>query len=252
MTRTITAVLALVLLTVLDIHASVLQHGKAVHSTVYDNLIFETHLLVILQNVPSALNCICMCGQFNECLSLFYDKPNKLCRLHNVMVFSNADGVTSPGWTFYRYGESGCPFHLGFISNQEGLCVYLAVSSIYTYEEGQHLCEARNSRIITLETAEKRQAFQNLMNKLLENDDLYPLINGKQFYLGLKHDGSGWHWKSDESIQEEFIWGSGQPYCPSAPCACMTAFQIWNWKWNDISCSESHKVVCEYTGHLLK
>lgn len=174
---------AVVLLMIYSTSVDMLTENRwAVRFLKLDDLVFNAHFITDI-NTPTPVGCAYYCGQNIQCRSFFYSKTYQSCRLHNATVFSRDDGVQALSWTFYVFGHINCPIDEGFISYNADLCVYLAINSSFTFADGQKYCGEKMSNVISLQTNAKRNAFKDLMNTLMENSDLHPLIYHQQFLL---------------------------------------------------------------------
>lgn len=209
---------------------------RAYNDRTLDNLVFnDDYFLHERQGTKSLLECSLFCKDFIDCMSFCFKSIHEVCRLHSTGFYNRSDGVAEEGWKYYAYGDQSCPVNEGFVHvRSSNLCIHPSpMSSSYT--DARDYCSSKNSKVISLDTSTKSDAFVLLLQK----------HNYGDIFIGLRKFDGKWTWENDKELGSESKWRQGQPYCPSGSCLCVSALSSWDWFWNDTPCSTTNNFFCE-------
>ncbi|KAL4223661.1 hypothetical protein ACF0H5_017129 [Mactra antiquata] len=223
---------------------------SAHHFPLLDNLyIDDKYFLEEIENVYK-IECAKACAETLYCVSFFYNKPQRKCRLHRSGWYNPQEGTTAFNWTYYVLGEDWCPAHDGFIHERSyNMCIHLSIEYVTGFSEATPYCASKKASVITFRSAIKISQFSSIMSKV--NSTFLGYNENDRFlvYIGLRNFNGSWVWNDGSILSSETNWAPLQPSTTLSIKCTSVAFDKkeygWKWQWNDLRCNRLLPVLCE-------
>ncbi|KAL4223950.1 hypothetical protein ACF0H5_017409 [Mactra antiquata] len=218
------------------------------HFPILDNLLIDDqYFLQEIDNI-SRVKCSRACARKVQCVSYFYNKSVRKCRLHANGFYNVQEGTFSSNWIYHVLGEDWCPVHDGFIhERQYNMCIHLSTDKVNDYYEATSYCASKNASIITFKTATKISNSTSIMNKI--NSTILQLNQNGIFqgYIGLGYSSGLWMWNDGTPLSPETNWAPQQPSRNESILCASASIKPFDtdWNWKDIKCIRSLPVFCE-------
>ncbi|KAL4228765.1 hypothetical protein ACF0H5_011807 [Mactra antiquata] len=209
----------------------------AYHKSSLDDYIFDGPFFMQESNeIESTLLCILLCQKAVDCMLFGYHQNERKCRIYSSGFYTASKGIVVLGWENYVYGDHICTANGGFVHvRTSNLCIHPSNEKA-PFIDARKYCSDRHSKLISLTTTAKSNAFDNIIKTTLKIGSPY---------IGLSKIEGQWTWEDGNILGSEAQWNDGQPYCSTGDCNCVIKFMSSDYRWGDSRCEIIVPFVCE-------